>query len=190
MNSQESSIPINLNLLGETEENITCVAYGAKYILTGHPKGIINTFNINSDNKGQIVSSFKLHAEPITNLILINKPISSYGLNVNTKINETVVRKLKKPGSEISKSKFLISSSIKNKDIILNLLSNYNNNHQTFNSNSKIKNKDNFLTLFGDSNYNIEIEKQYSKNIIDVKIKEETEDLNKPTYLNKKRKNE
>lgn len=74
--------------------NITLFTFGSKdNLLTGHEDGKICLWA--KKNKNTILytnnNMFNIHKGPITNIILINKPISQYGLNFNKKITECII---------------------------------------------------------------------------------------------------
>jgi WD40 repeat protein len=102
----------------QTESRINSVSITSRNILTGLEDGKIfiwNKFNYKKENV------FAIHKGGITNVMVINRPISQYGLNFNSHIEETVVKSLKKSSIGYNHSIF-VKSSIKKEDYVENLI--------------------------------------------------------------------
>jgi WD40 repeat protein len=117
----------------ESRINSLCVTY--KNIITGLEDGkviIWNKLNYKKEN------NFNIHKGGVTNVIVINRPISQYGLNFNSTIEETNVKSLKKASLGYNHS-VLVKNSIKTDDYIENLLNHNLNGEEknlyTFNFN-------------------------------------------------------
>jgi hypothetical protein len=79
-----------------TESKIRCACVGNKYIITGHDEGNVFLWERTSGNIFKHANTFSQHKGTLTNLILINRPISQYGLNFNSNIEEAIFKPLKK----------------------------------------------------------------------------------------------
>ena len=107
--------------------NITIFILGTRNnIITGHEDGKICIWQ----NKSKVNPFFnfekmyQIHKGKITNLILINKPISQYGLNFNKKIKECIIsNKQIKDLKDIT-----LKQNDKFENEIENYISNYNDN--------------------------------------------------------------
>jgi len=102
----------------DSKINVICVSN--KFIITGHDDGKILMWNkLTYKNEG----TFSQHKGGITNITLVNRPISQYGLNFNIHIDETVIKALKKPSMEYNHL-INLKNSLKNEDFINNYLDN------------------------------------------------------------------
>jgi WD40 repeat protein len=79
-----------------TETKIRSACVSLKFILTGHDDGMIFIWDRISSNVYKHINTFQQHKGTITNILSINRPISQYGLNFNTTIDEIIVKPLKK----------------------------------------------------------------------------------------------
>lgn len=116
----------NLTPIITTELPIRVLCCSYKNILVAVEKEIL-VYNINNI---KLVNTFKQHKGLITNVILINKPISQYGLNVNNKLETTVLKSFKKPSANKSN---LITISNSKKENFTNKLINDEINSFLFN---------------------------------------------------------
>ena len=74
--------------------NITVFSFGSKgKMITGHEDGKIYIWGKKTVDAPlySYENMYNLHKGAITNILLINKPISQYGLNFNKKINECLI---------------------------------------------------------------------------------------------------
>ena len=77
--------------------NITVFLFGTKNnIITGHEDGKICIWKLKNLNAlfYNYENMFQIHKGAITNILLLNKPISQYGLNFNKQISECIVNKV------------------------------------------------------------------------------------------------
>jgi hypothetical protein len=79
-----------------TESKIRCACVSYKFLLTGHDEGNILIWDKQAGGVYKYINTFSQHKGTITNLVSINRPISQYGLNFNTNLEETIVKPLKK----------------------------------------------------------------------------------------------
>jgi hypothetical protein len=93
-------------------------------ILTGHEDGKVCLWkrNNNTNNTSNVLyyfdQMFALHKGPITNIVLLNKPISQYGLNFNNKVSECHV-------AQTQNNKELTSIHVKQNEAFVHYLNNY-----------------------------------------------------------------
>ena len=132
--------------------NITLFTFGSKdNLLTGHEDGKICLWV--KKNKNTILytnnNMFNIHKGPITNIILINKPISQYGLNFNKKITECLIND--KQIKELGEIK------IKGNETYQNYLDNYIEDY------NKIINQNNIIDINDGDNFTEKI--NTSKNL-------------------------
>ena len=76
--------------------NISVFIFGIKNnIITGHEDGKICFWNKKTLNSlfYQYENMSQIHKGKITNILILNKPISQYGLNFNKQISECIVSK-------------------------------------------------------------------------------------------------
>ena len=76
---------------------ITFFLFGTKNnIITGHEDGKICIWKLKNVNAlfYDYENMFQIHKGAITNILLLNKPISQYGLNFNKQISECVINKV------------------------------------------------------------------------------------------------
>ena len=76
--------------------NISVFIFGIKNnIITGHEDGKIFFWNKKTLNSlfYQYENMSQIHKGKITNILILNKPISQYGLNFNKQISECIVSK-------------------------------------------------------------------------------------------------
>ena len=124
---------MNVLIRNTTKTNWGCVTlftFGMdNAMLTGHEDGKVclwkrnNTNNSgNSSNTNSVLyyfdQMFALHKGPITNIVLLNKPISQYGLNFNNKVSECHV-------AQTQNNKELTSIHIKQNEAFVHYLNNY-----------------------------------------------------------------
>ena len=140
--------------------NISVFLFGTKNnIITGHEDGKIcfwqkkalNSLFYTYENMSQI------HKGKITNILMINKPISQYGLNFNKQISECVVSK--------TQTKKLDKIKIKQNNNNLNAIENFIDKKITDNIN------DILLELLNNEENEEEISKEQEEEIKDKKLK-------------------
>ena len=107
--------------------NITIFILGTRNnIITGHEDGKICIWQNKSKANPffNFEKMYQIHKGKVTNLILINKPISQYGLNFNKKIKECVIsnKQIKELKDITLKQNDLFENEIEN------YISNYNDN--------------------------------------------------------------
>ena len=140
--------------------NISIFLFGTKNnIITGHEDGKIcfwqkkalNSLFYTYENMSQI------HKGKITNILLINKPISQYGLNFNKQISECLISK--------TQTKKLDKIKIKQNNNNLNAIENFIDKKITDNMNGAL------LELLNNEENEEEISKEQEEEIKDKKLK-------------------
>ena len=140
--------------------NISIFLFGTKNnIITGHEDGKIcfwqkkalNSLFYTYENMSQI------HKGKITNILMINKPISQYGLNFNKQISECVISK--------TQTKKLDKIKIKQNNNNLNAIENFIDKKITDNMNGAL------LELLNNEENEEEISKEQEEEIKDKKLK-------------------
>ena len=117
---------MNVLIRNTSKTNCGCVTlftFGMdNAILTGHEDGKICVWKRNNSNNSNVLyyfdQMFALHKGPITNIVLLNKPISQYGLNFNNKVSECHV-------AQTQNNKELTSIDVKQNEAFAHYLNNY-----------------------------------------------------------------
>ena len=119
---------MNVLIRNTTKTNCGCITlftFGMdNAMLTGHEDGKICVWKRNSSVKGSssvlyyLEQTFPLHKGPVTNIVLLNKPISQYGLNFNNKVSECQV-------SQTQNNKELTTTQVKQNEAFAHYVSNY-----------------------------------------------------------------
>ena len=134
--------------------NISLFIFGTKNnIITGHEDGKICIWKQKTINAlfYTYENMFQIHKGSITNILLLNKPISQYGLNFNKQISECIINKVQ--CKQIDKIKIKINNnetnSIENfidenieknmNDILIQMINNKNEEIDEENENNEIE---------------------------------------------------
>jgi hypothetical protein len=110
---KESETTLNFNLLEnilpliQCDSYINCICLTQKNLVIGQEDGKIK---IHNKYTMALENTFSNHKGGITNICFINRPISQYGLNFNSKVEEVVVKPLKKPSMVYNESVFIRKS--------------------------------------------------------------------------------
>jgi WD40 repeat protein len=102
----------------QTEGKITSFCIAKKNLLIGHEDGKVTIWDKYSYRHKSI---FSQHKGAITNITCINRPISQYGLNFNSNIEETTVKSFKKQSVGYN-TIIPVKNSFKNEDFVENFL--------------------------------------------------------------------
>ena len=188
--SKNNSVLYLPNTIKFSLGNITVFILGTKNnIITGHEDGKICVWKQKATNSlfYDYENMFQIHKGAITNILLLNKPISQYGLNFNKQISECVISKSQ--NKQIDKIKIKINNNEYNSIdnfIDENIENNMNDClNQMLDSNCKNNTniEDDEKSLEEDNNNNIDVienEKNVNKN---------KEEINQKKKNKKKKKN-
>ncbi len=165
--------------------NITVFILGTKNnIITGHEDGKICIWKQKAINSlfYAYENMFQIHKGAITNILLLNKPISQYGLNFNKQISECVISKIQ--NKQIDKIKIKINNN------------GFNSIENFINENIESNMNDCLIKILEMNNINKEddddeksLEEYNNNNNIDIIENEKNNNNNKKEELNEKKKN-
>ena len=165
--------------------NITVFILGTKNnIITGHEDGKICIWKQKAINSlfYAYENMFQIHKGAITNILLLNKPISQYGLNFNKQISECVISKIQ--NKQIDKIKIKINNN------------GFNSIENFINENIESNMNDCLIKMHEMNNINKEddddeksLEEYNNNNNIDIIENEKNNNNNKKEELNEKKKN-
>ena len=137
LNSDLSSITLTIGVnvfpIIQTESRISSFCIAKNNLIVGHEDGKVTLWDKLNHRQ---TNSFLQHKGAITNVKCINRPVSQYGLNFNSAIEETAVKSLKKQSIGYN-NLISVKNSFKNEDFVDNFvndqLANYYQN-QTISS--------------------------------------------------------